>query len=107
MKQAQILDLLRQARAYGVQAEAAKDKPDQLARIGRELCKIQIALSDAMHHKDAVAGTILETVFVDTVNNRPQALPELFPLFAALCGDRESKMWLADVDWKVYDLTQR
>lgn len=51
------------------------------------------------------AGTIvaiLDMLYDDTVKNRPEILPSLFPIFALLCGDREKRMETAQIDWSLF-----
>jgi hypothetical protein len=45
--------------------------------------------------------TLLDSLYVRTVQNRPELLPTLFPIFAIICGDREEDMLIADVDWTI------
>ena len=44
---------------------------------------------------------VLDKLYVDTIENRPELLPVLFPVFAIICGDREDGMICADVDWSL------
>lgn len=44
---------------------------------------------------------LLEALYVTTVQNRPELLPSLFPTFAIICGDRDAKSLVAEVDWSL------
>ena len=44
---------------------------------------------------------VLEKLYVDTLQNRPELLPSLFPAFAVICGDRQDHLMYADVDWSL------
>ncbi len=44
---------------------------------------------------------VLDELWVETVQNRPQLLPALFPAFAVMCGDREDGTINAGVDWSL------
>lgn len=52
-----------------------------------------------------VAGLhlLLNSLYVGTVQNRPELLPALLPAFAIICGDREDGKLIADVDWSIVD----
>ena len=50
--------------------------------------------------REAGIRTVLESLYVDTVRNRPDLLPTLFPAFAVMCGDRTGTI-VADVDWSL------
>ena len=42
---------------------------------------------------------IMSTLYVDLCQKRPQDLPLFFPVFAMLCGDRDAKYLIADIEW--------
>ena len=44
---------------------------------------------------------VLDHLYTDTIQNRPDLLPALFPVFALICGDREDRTICADVDWSL------
>src|ERR1043166_3158969 len=107
MQQHEIMALLREAKQIGqVLRELpegwqndVKDWPNNpLVQAGRRVNEIQVLFDrelsrDIGKHRDT-ASTILGTVYVQTLQNRPELLPSLFPLFAALCGDRSSGVWI-------------
>ena len=43
---------------------------------------------------------VVDKLLTDTKINRPDLLPSLFPVIAALCGETDGT-WLADIDWSV------
>lgn len=45
--------------------------------------------------------TVLEHLYVDTIKNKPEILPSLFPFFAVICGDRDKEMIVAEIDWSL------
>ncbi|MCR4328790.1 MAG: hypothetical protein NUV53_04785 [Patescibacteria group bacterium] len=49
--------------------------------------------------REAGMHLVLNQLYVDTIQNRPDLLPSLFPAFAVICGDREEGIICADVDW--------
>lgn len=51
----------------------------------------------------SVSGLLvaLDTLYVQTIENKPEILPSLFPFFAIVCGDREEEMIYANVDWSL------
>jgi len=44
---------------------------------------------------------IIEKLYVDTLYYNPKCLPDLFPVFAMICGARGDDMLVADVDWSL------
>lgn len=46
---------------------------------------------------------ILDTLYMSTLENRPQLLPTFFPVFAIICGDRKNGRLIAEVDWSIVD----
>jgi len=44
---------------------------------------------------------VLGKLYTDTIQNRRELLPSLFPVFAVICGDREEGFICADVDWSL------
>jgi len=44
---------------------------------------------------------ILEKLYVDTLHYYPMYLPNLFPVFAMICGERDDDMIVADVIWSL------
>jgi len=42
---------------------------------------------------------LLDALYVETVQHRPELLPALFPAFAIICGDRKDGHIIAKVDW--------
>lgn len=53
--------------------------------------------------REAGLHLLLDSLYVSTVQNRPELLPTLFPAFAIICGDREEGILVADVDWSIVD----
>ena len=71
-------------------------------------CEIQCSLCNAIGEyvndpKRSVIRTLLELLYTDTLQNRPELLPTLFPFFAIVCGDHEEKYIFADVDWSIME----
>ena len=105
MRQQKIMELLREAAELGQISKAGKLSSKQLGRIMR----IQIELCDARYHhrgKEALGynsaiDCIISSLYVDAIDNCPEALPQLFPAFAALCGDRETGVWITKADWSI------
>jgi|GEM_PF-2491866 len=59
-------------------------------------------LSDGTYDIDgqgSLARPIIEELFISVAENRRSAFPDLFPVFAVLCGDRENGVLIADIDW--------
>ncbi len=48
--------------------------------------------------REAGIHLVLNDLFVSTLEYEPELLPSLFPVFALLCGDRDSSL-LADINW--------
>ena len=46
---------------------------------------------------------LAETLYHDTISNRPELLTKLFPVFAIICGNREDGMTITDIDWSIVD----
>ena len=44
-------------------------------------------------------NVILDTLYMSCLINRPAELPRLLPVFILICGDREEKSIIADIDW--------
>lgn len=72
--------------------------------------KIQCELSAAICQRGAVDTAfddgkreglelVVSMLYNDALDNRPDLLPSLFPVFAILCGDRGPHMICSDVDW--------
>lgn len=51
--------------------------------------------------REAGMHLVLDKLYVDTIQNRPELLPLLFPAFAVICGDRQEGIICADVDWSL------
>ena len=51
--------------------------------------------------REAGMHLVLNALYVDTLNNRPELLPSLFPIFAIICGDREEGFICAHIDWSL------
>ena len=49
------------------------------------------------------ANFVLSGLFHSTQANRREKLPDLFPVFALLCGDREPGHMTADIDWSLVE----
>jgi len=54
--------------------------------------------NDFEGREDGLVG-LLGQIYYSTLQNRPELLPTLFPVFAIICGDREKGSIIADVDW--------
>lgn len=50
--------------------------------------------------REAGILVVIEHLYVDTLQNRPEILPALFPVFALACGDRDNGLIVTDIDWK-------
>lgn len=46
-------------------------------------------------------GLVMDHLFEGTVEHDRVLLPNLFPVFAAICGDRDKGSYLAAIDWSV------
>lgn len=44
---------------------------------------------------------VMGKLYNDVLDNRPDLLPSLFPVFAILCGDREPHTICSDADWSL------
>ena len=72
---------------------------------GRRLNEIQCVLeSEVFESKvinDRSAGILLVlcSLYVSTLENDPKLLPSLLPVFSMICGDRDDKCIIADIDW--------
>ncbi len=77
---------------------------------GRRLNEIHCKLQDACcavkkdgTYKEtgrrAGMSLVLDKLYVDTIQNRQEILPVLFPAFAVICGDRKDNSLYADIDW--------
>ncbi len=51
--------------------------------------------------REAGMQLVLDKLYVDVIDHRPEVLPALFPVFALLCGDRKEGLMCADVDWSL------
>ena len=99
---------MRQEEIRALLEEAANPNCD-----GRRRTSIQCLLDSAMpgNNPDGsykitgwTAGqrALLNGLYVQTLTHRPELLPTLFPVFAAICGDREDPYdRTAKVDWSL------
>ena len=74
---------------------------DEAAKSGH-IQRIFSSLHREIYNKDDLYRgfrVVFEELFVKTLQNKPQHLPNLFPLFALLCGDREESMPIANIHW--------
>jgi len=46
-------------------------------------------------------GPVIRKLYTDTINNRPDLLPSLFPFFAIVCGYRDAGLSLPNIDWSL------
>jgi len=101
MKQQEIMSLLQEATTL-----SEKKNPQRLNEIQRLLNDAvfkETANSPKFDYPGAELEMIVDALFVSIIRNQAQALPLLFPLFALLCGDRNS--WdgmLAKINWTIY-----
>ena len=51
--------------------------------------------------REAGMQLVLDHLYVDVIQNRPELLPSLFPVFAVICGDRQEGLICASVDWSL------
>lgn len=42
---------------------------------------------------------LINKLYYVTLQNRPEVLPTLFPVFVLACGDRDDHLIMADIDW--------
>jgi len=47
------------------------------------------------------ASPVIRKLYTDTINNRPDLLPSLFPFFAIVCGYRDAGSSLPNIDWSL------
>lgn len=91
MQQAEIKSLLEEA--------ANPDCPP--ARLNEIQCIFGGAI--AANCQEDSFHALLDALYVGAINNRQEHLPALFPIFAAICGDRKEGVIIADVDWSLVD----
>ena len=102
MNQREILNLLKEA--------ANSESFERRHKIGVELLEAAKAAigKDALKTNTHAKGIcmLLSSIFSQTSCNRPDLFPQLFPFFAAICGDRKtkSKELLANIDWSLVPL---
>lgn len=103
MEQRKIMALLK---------EAAKPKcpAKRLTNIAIEL-KGVVETEDSdgdieIDGRSAGFAVLVESLFHQTLQNKPDQLPALFPAFAMLCGDKGEDKLLADVDWTLVEANQ-
>ena len=98
MNQRKIMDLLQ---------EAARPNCTSQRRISiiAELDRFSAAMGPhgvyKIHGEEAVLRTLMGSLYVGAAKSRPELLPTLFPVFAAICGDREDGNIVAEVDWSL------
>lgn len=75
----------------------------------RRINAIQVLLTDAIRDGEhcETNRTVIGSVYINTLENRPERLPQLFPLFAVLCGNRSPDVWIGEVDWNVADTANK
>ncbi len=81
--------------------EAAK--PDcSMQRLNAIQCRFVEAVGTIPKSGGRKAGIclVLETLYADTVKNRRELLPALFPVFAIICGYKRDCL-VADIDWSL------
>ena len=87
MKERRILDLLREA--------ATCDD--------RRFNQIQSALGAEVYDVGTLntpgLKLVLDALIVSARESCPKRLPNLYPVFALLCGDREDGKMVAEIDW--------
>ena len=96
-----------QQRLMELLTEASKPECDSRRR---NSIQVELGQASAAAGKDGVievegkvAGIhlVLETLYVQTILNRPELLPTLFPAFAVICGDRDENLVVADTNWSL------
>lgn len=102
MKQERILELLIEASQLGQKKNddgaISLDDGVRIAQIQNEL-NSNVCL-DRTDKPYAPFRVVVNSIYVDTVRNRPEYLPALFPVFAKLCGD-EGDQVVAKIDWSL------
>ena len=99
---------MRQKEVKALLEEAAKPGCSWQRRteIQCQLCEATAAMGKNGVYKikgrKAAFHMLLNDLYMDTLNNRPDLLPTLFPFFAVICGDRKEGYIVADhVDWGI------
>ena len=70
--------------------------------------QIHCELADAVYSddKDDDRGegikVLLDSLYLSTIQNRPDRLPKLLPVFVLMCGDRDGTI-IGEIDWKQID----
>ena len=55
-----------------------------------------------LHHAAVIwLGPVVNKLYVDTIQNRPDLLPYLFPFFAIVCGYDNTGSTLPNIDWSL------
>lgn len=113
MKQTEILDLLREA----AEPECTEDRAIQILTQFKIACEAQDdmrkdAEGDAMAGFDPPMGQclsavgqymdFLEALFFQALHGYRHALPDLFPVFAMICGDYDGRDIFCGVDWSLF-----
>lgn len=70
--------------------------------------QIQVLLGDAVFRCGADKRgdgirVILDSLYCDIIQHRPELLPTMFPAFAIMCGENRDGMIIASVDWSLVD----
>jgi hypothetical protein len=92
MKQSYLKQLL-------IEASQPTCTPERRNKIHLELT--QAALPDEIGTPQEGVTAVLDSMYVQTIENKPQYLPALFPLFALICAERPAQCWAADIDWSL------
>ncbi len=100
MKQAQILALLQEAAQVGCRTERREWIRDELYGELTFPPQHDPDIEEARGICEGI-GRVLGYMYQDTLNKRPDQLIVLFPLFAAICGDREPDQDFATIDWSL------
>lgn len=106
MNPARIMELLHEAAKLGVELRDTPGDEEKLALYGRTKA-IQVefnrALASNVPERVETCESILVHLFLETLENRPERMVELFPVFACLCGDPTDNLWICDIDWSIAD----
>lgn len=97
MKQKEIRRLLEEASQLHCTWQRRNQIQCQLGEASAAVC------GDGAESRVAGLQLILDKLYVDTLKSYPGYLPKLFPVFAMICGERDNRMLVTDVNWYLCD----
>lgn len=98
MNQKELRDLLKEAAS----SDCSWERRNEIqCKLGKASPAMKADGVYKINGQKAGMHLVLEKLYVDTIRNRPELLPSLFPAFAVICGDRQEGIICADVDWSL------